>query len=478
MAKFNVPDRTILLGDNLPHLRGINSDSVDLVYLDPPFNKNTPFIDDEDGTTVHFVDSFSVDKHGDSIVEELRAVGEENEVLCDWLANVKNIDQDRKKSNYAYLVFMSVRLLECYRILKPTGSLFLHCDDTMNAWLRITLGLIFGTKNFRNEISWKRSTARSASRKFPRLTDTIFWYSKSKDYQFFPQHKPLSECYIHKHYKHREEGTNFLYRKGPITVGGSGNRFEFLGVVRNWMWTKDRLEQAHKEGMIVQDRQGSVPWIKLYLKDRKGVQISDFWEDIGPVGGTNQKGKRYRTRKPEKLMERIIFATTKKKDIVVDPFCGCATTCVAADNYGRRWVGIDESPVAQEKIRERLPDLAREINCTTKPPVRSADDSNGFGAKHVYVMSCAHIPGWYKIGIAVDCKSRLQSFFISSPFREEAYKMEFVSMKTIYYRDAEKHIHDKFNAHGEWVESDSVKDITSEIKQILKIKTNDARSRL
>ena len=290
MARFNVQNRTILLGDNLPHLRGINSNSVDLVYLDPPFNKNTTFIDYQDGRTVDFEDSFSVEKHGDAIVEELRAVGKENEDLCDWLTNVQSIDQDRKKSNYAYLVFMSVRLLECYRILKPTGSLFLHCDDTMNSWLRTTLGLIFGTKNFRNEITWKRTTGRSNStRKFPRLKDTIYWYSKTNNYKFFPQYKPYTEEYIETHYRHKEPGTNRRYQKGPLTVAGSDNTFEFLGVTRNWMWTKEKLMEYYEKGLIIQTKPGrSVPRLKMFLEDARGVMISDFWDDIGPVGGGQQ----------------------------------------------------------------------------------------------------------------------------------------------------------------------------------------------
>lgn len=484
MAEFNVKNRTILLGDNLPHLRGINSESVDLVYLDPPFNKETEFISYEDGRTVDFEDSFSVEKHGPAIVEELRAVGRENEVLCDWLTNVENIDQDKKKSNYAYLVFMSVRLLECHRILKPTGSLLLHCDDTMNAWLRITLGIIFGTKNFRNEICWKRTTGRgNATRKFPRLKDTIFWYSKNHNCKFLPQFKDFSAEYIREHYKHKEPETGRLYQAAPLTVAGNSNTFEFLGVTRNWMWKEEKMKEHLAKGLILQTKPGhSVPRLKKYLDEAKGVMVSDIWDDIAPVGrgeegerseNSSTKKVRYRTRKPKKLMLRIIEAMTDKKGIVVDPFCGCATTCVAADYLGRHWVGIDKSHVAYEKIMERLPDLGREIQCETEPPVRDPGDT-GFGSKHVYVMSCVSYPDWYKVGVAVDAKARLKSYLISSPFRADAFRMEYVSMKTSFYREAEKHIHDKFQANGEWIENVSAKALTNEIKRFLKDKQSPA----
>lgn len=484
MAEFNVSNRTILLGDNLPHLQGINSESVDLVYLDPPFNKNTKFISYEDGRTEDFDDNFDVEKYGPDMVKELRAVSKENEDLCDWLTNVGNIDQDRKKSNYAYLVFMSARLLECQRILKPTGSLLLHCDDTMNAWLRITLGLIFGAKNFRNEIVWKRTTGKSgASKKFPRMKDTIFWYSKSNNFKFFPQYRKYSKEYIEKHYKFEEPETKRRYQKVPLTVAGNKNIFEFMGVTRNWSGTKETLEKYREKGLVVQTKPGkSVPRLKKYLDEAQGVMVSDIWDDIAPVG-RGEKGEQknksrkviYRTRKPTKLLTRIIEAMTEEDDVVVDPFCGCATTCAAADKLGRHWVGIDKSPVAYKKINERLHDLGRIIDCRTDPPIRSREDA-GFGSKHLYVMSCASYSGWYKVGVAMDAKRRLNSYLTSSPFRDKTFKMEYVSPKTPFYRSAEKHIHDKFQADGEWVENVSAKTLADEIKRFLKAQKKPGHS--
>lgn len=272
MAEFNVEDRTVFHGDNLDFLRGINSNSVDCIYIDPPFNKKREFhapAESKSTQKKQFDDIWRKPETAEEIRQHMRekaAVDSEDEELSQWLDGVKLIDQDEQEQNYNYLVFMSVRLLECYRILKPTGSLFLHCDDTMSHFLKITLDCIFDEPNFRNEIVWQRtrhpSRSQGACRRNSRMTDKIFWYSKSEACDFYGVYQEKSQAELEKEYpfvcektgRRYKDNTKNLYR-GPGLGARPNLCFDFLGFTppneSGWAGSRETMERWLREGILV-----------------------------------------------------------------------------------------------------------------------------------------------------------------------------------------------------------------------------------
>ena len=244
------------------------------------------------------------------------------------------------KSDKSYLVYMAARLLEMKRLLKPTGSIYLHCDPTMSHYLKLVMDAIFGHRNFRNELSWRRSNPKShGNTNFPNCRDVILRFTKSDEYTFnqvFGEHDPE---YVRKAYKYYESSGR-RYRLLPL-LNPNKNRpnltYEFLGVTRVWRWTRERMEQAYRDGIVMQLKPGAVPQYKKYLDESEGRTITNNWDDIDQVAGNETIG--YPTQKPLLLLKRIILASSDKDHIVLDPFCGCATTCVAADDLGRNWIG-------------------------------------------------------------------------------------------------------------------------------------------
>jgi len=354
----------LLFGDNLKWLRDKNvfpDASVDLVYLDPPFNSNAnynvlfkeasgessqaqfhAFTDtwewtaDVDATYAEFVDNCP----NASVVEMVEA-------LKKFL---------KTSPMMAYLAMMAPRLVELQRVLKSTGSLYLHCDPTASHYLKLVLDAIFDAENFRNEISWVRSNPKSLSTvNFPNCRDIILRYSKAPQCYFskvFGEHDPE---YVEKAYKYSDEQGR--YRLLPL-LNPNDNRpnltYEFLGVKRVWRWTKERMQKAYKEGRVVQLKPGAVPQYKLYIHESKGRTITDNWDDLPQVAGKEALG--YPTQKPQALLERIIEASCPKDGVVLDPFCGCGTTVHAAQKLGRQWIGIDITYLAINLIKRRLRD--------------------------------------------------------------------------------------------------------------------------
>lgn len=457
MAEPNWKNRTIFHGDNLKFLRGMNSESVDLVYLDPPFNKKRKFIavfgSEADGAS--FDDIFLSTKMKDEIVDNLKHISVENEQLCDWLVSVKRLCQDRQDQNYNYLVWMAVRLLECRRLLKDSGSLFLHCDDTMSHWLKITLDFIFGKERFRNEITWERSEGGQATRKFPRDADTIFWYTKGTKYKFNPQYLEYTQEYINKRYGYVDEKTGRHYATGdlldPRQNPKSNCHYTFRGFTRTWRLTKENMQKLEAEGGIHQLHPKSMPRRKRWLDEQKGVVLGNIWSDIQCLNSQSKERTGFPTQKPLELLTRIIKAGTDEKDMVLDPFCGCATACEAADNCGRRWVGIDACWEAYMLIKKRLPDLTREIHCSTRIPERTDDGRFAGDFGYVYIISFKYEPDQFKVGIAKDVNRRLSAYHTSSPDRK-AHKVVY-KKATPHFREIEKHIHVTFEAEHEWVKA-------------------------
>ena len=264
----------------------------------------------------------------------------------------------------AYLSMMTPRLIELYRVLKPSGTIFLHCDSTASHYLKILMDSIFGVKNFRNEIIWRRSQPKShVSLRFSRAHDTLLFYAKSDAARFHMQYTPHDPQYVADFYKYIEPDTGRLYRLGDLT-NPNHNRpnltYEFppgSGTVRVWRWTKERMLQAWEDGRVVIPGKGKVVAYKRYLDEMEGTPLTDTWIDIEHLHGSNQEQLGYPTQKPRVLLERIIKAGTKEGDTVLDPFCGCGTAIDAAESLHRRWIGIDVTIIAINLIKTRLIDV-------------------------------------------------------------------------------------------------------------------------
>ena len=254
----------------------------------------------------------------------------------------------------SYLIMMAVRLLELRRVLKPTGSIYLHCDPTASHSLKLVMDTIFRQENFRNEIIWHRTNAKGlASKRFASNHDVVLYYSKTLKTPFQPQYVPHDPDYVRKFYRHVEPETGRRYTLDNL-ANPNKNRpnltYEFLGVTRVWRWTKGRMQKAYEDGLVMQTSRGAVPRLKRYLDEQEGRAVDDIWSDMAPIHAHSKEGLGYPTQKPRALLERIIKASSNEGDTVLDPFCGCATTLVACEFLGREWVGIDLSPKAAELV--------------------------------------------------------------------------------------------------------------------------------
>ena len=351
MTTPNFTDKTIWTGDNLDILRGLNSETIDLVYLDPPFNSNrnyeAPVGSKAAGAA--FKDTWTL---SDLDVAWMGLIADEHPTIAVLLDTAGRVNG---KGMQSYLTMMAVRLLEMQRVLKQTGSIYLHCDPFASHYLKLLMDAVFGAGNFRNEISWNRANPKNLHAvNFPNSRDIILRYSKSEKATFNKVYGPLDPDYVAKAYKYTDADGR-RYRLLPL-LNPSKDRpnltYEFLGVTRVWRWTRERMQKAYNDGIVVQLKPGAVPQYKFYLDQSKGRAATDDWDDILQVSGNEDTG--YPTQKPLALLERIIKASSDKGDVVLDPFCGCATACVAAEKLGRQWIGIDLSPVAYTLVQERL----------------------------------------------------------------------------------------------------------------------------
>ena len=347
----NFADKTIWTGDNLDIMRGMNSESVDLCYLDPPFNSNRNYAAPvgSQAAGAAFKDTWTL---SDLDVAWMGLIADEQPAMYKVL---ETAGLTHGKGMQSYLCMMGVRLLEMRRVLKETGSIYLHCDPTASHYLKLLMDAVFGADNFRNEVSWNRSNPKSLHVvNFPNNRDIILRYSRGQKATFHKVFLAHNPTYVDKAYKYTEEDGR-RYRLLPL-LNPSSDRpnltYEFLGVTRVWRWTHKRMQKAYEDGIVVQLKPGAVPQYKYYLEDSKGRTATDDWNNILQTAGRERIG--YPTQKPLVLLERIIKASSNEGDVVLDPFCGCATACVAAENLGRQWVGIDISPKAVELVNTRL----------------------------------------------------------------------------------------------------------------------------
>ena len=370
MAK-PITENTLFYGDNLPILREyIPDESIDLIYLDPPFNSNRTYNvlfkqetgQDSEAQIAAFEDTWHWNQAAEETYHELVTAAPPH--VGQMISALRNFIGENQMM--AYLVMMAARLVELHRALKPTGSLYLHCDPTASHYLKIVLDTIFGPENFKNEISWKRSGRRSSiSKIYRRAHDIVFFVTKSSKYTFNLVYEAHDETLLRKYNKVDEQGRRYqlvpLMGSGKVVSGETGKPWRgFDPNTRgkggmHWLTTHENLDKYDRQGLIAFPKKpGQTPRLKYYLDQNKGVPISDFWDDIDLINSMGNESLGYPTQKPVALLERIIQASSNPGDLVLDPFCGCGTTIAAAQKLGRRWVGIDITYLSIALQKNRL----------------------------------------------------------------------------------------------------------------------------
>lgn len=356
-------------GDNLDILRHyIPDESVDLVYLDPPFNSNANYnvlFAEKDGSRAAsqiraFDDTWTWDADDEVVYSELvMKGGKVADVLQAFRTFLGPCDM------MAYLVMMAPRLVELRRVMKPYGSIYLHCDPTASHYLKLIMDAVFSPVNFVNEIVWKRSDAHNDAKQgashYGRIHDVILFYAKSHELTFNTMYIPLPEKTVENWYRYIESETGRRYNKADVTGPGGAAKgnpyYEWKGVTRYWRYSKERMALMDAEGRLVYSKTG-MPYQKRYLDESKGVSVQDWWDDIPMLRGIQKNGERlgYPTQKPESLLDRIIQGSSNKGDIILDPFCGCGTMIASAQRLDRKWIGIDITHLAIAIMRQRLQD--------------------------------------------------------------------------------------------------------------------------
>ena len=359
---FDKSKNTLFYGDNLDIMRNyFPSDCIDLVYLDPPFNSKADY-------NVLFKE-----KSGEQSTAQIQAFSDfwqwniESKHAYDYLATQSSSEVSDlitslhgflgENDMFAYLVMMGERLLELHRVLKPTGSLYLHCDTTASHYLRLLLDGIFGPENYRNEIIWKRFNFHADAKRFGRVADRLLFYSKTDDYKFTKQMAPYKKAYIDAKFTHKDEDGRKFRLSDLNPPGERGPVYEFHGVTRAWRYTKEKMLELEKQGRIYS--KSKVPQLKRFLDEleaRGGGAVHEIWDDIPSVNSMAKERLGYPTQKPIQLLERIIKASSDEGDWVLDPFCGCGTAIISAEKLHRHWVGIDITFLAINLVKGRLND--------------------------------------------------------------------------------------------------------------------------
>ena len=353
---------TLYYGDNLNILRDyIQKESVDLVYLDPPFNSNRSYnvlFRDETGVEAQaqitaFEDTWHWNVDTEKVYQELVTTGEAR------TSSVISALRETIGTNQvtAYLVMMAIRLAELHRILKPTGTLYLHCDPTASHYLRIVLEAIFGPTNFRNEIIWKRTSAHSDSKTCGNAHDCLLLYTRSNNFTWNKQYQPYNQEYVDSHYTQTDKRGR-RYQTGDLSamgLSGGGYTYEWKGVTKLWRMPESKMRELDAQGRIHYSKSGGARYVR-YLDEMHGTPLQDVWDDIPPINSQAAERLGYQTQKPVALLERIVQASSNPGELVLDPFCGCGTTIAAAQKLGRQWIGIDITHLAIALQKYRLKD--------------------------------------------------------------------------------------------------------------------------
>jgi site-specific DNA-methyltransferase (adenine-specific) len=405
----------LFYADNLDALRAHVADaSVDLVYLDPPFNSNanynilfkSPGGHAADSQIQAFEDSWHWNNAAEDAFEQVMRAGHPR--AFDLLRAMRAFLGENDMM--AYLSMMAIRLIELHRVLKPTGSLYLHCDPTASHYLKLLLDGVFGADAYRSEISWKRSSAhndgKQGRRQYGNVRDTIFFYTRSKSWTWNWLHTGYGEDYARSAYRHADCGGR-RYRRGDLTAAKPGGDVSYLWPVKRpaggeweadldeehltprpgwdyrrvppynrrfWAYSRDNMRRFAEEGRLVYAASG-MPEYKRFLDEMPGVPLQNAWHDIPPAVGGESLG--YPTQKPIALLERIIAASSNEGDVVLDPFCGCGTAILASEKLGRQWIGIDVTHLAisliERRMKDAFPDAKFSVEGTPKDLASALD---------------------------------------------------------------------------------------------------------
>jgi len=363
----------LFYGDNLDVLRRhIKDESVDLCYIDPPFNSKRNYnqiynnIGKEDQAQAQaFIDTWTWDDFANQGLAEIleNYQGKFTSQSIDLIAGLTKVLS--KGSLLAYLVHITLRVAEIHRVLKPTGSFYLHCDSTVSHYLKLVLDAIFCPQggDFINEIVWKRTNAHSDTKQgrkaYGNITDVILYYSKSKDYKFNTQFLAYTQDYVEKFYKY-VDANGRRYQLDNLTGPGGeakGNPYyEVMGVKRYWRYSQENMNKLIAEGRVIQTKPGTVPRYKRYLDEMSGTPLQNIWDDIKPIQSQSAERLGYPTQKPLAILDRIIQVSSDEGDIVLDAYCGCGTTVSASQRLNRQWIGIDITYQSISLILKRLED--------------------------------------------------------------------------------------------------------------------------
>ena len=358
MAEFQ--PNTLYYGDNLEVLPDFPSECVDLVYLDPPFNSNRSYNvlfretagAEAEAQIEAFEDTWQWTTATAEVFDEVASRGDDvGRLLQAFVSALGHNDMT------AYLTMMAPRLIELRRVMKPTASIYLHCDPTASHYLKTLMDAVFGVRNFRNEIIWKRTSAHSDARRYGRVHDVLLFFTNGRASNWNDVFQPYDEAYVEQYYRYEDEDGR-RWMSGDLSaagLSGGGYEYEWHGYTRVWRVPEETMRRLDAESRVFYTRTG-FPRLKRYLDESRGLRASDVWSDIEAVRSWHRERLPYPTQKPEALLERIIEASSNPGDLVLDPFCGCGTATVAAHRLGRQWVGIDITYLAVDLMQHRLRD--------------------------------------------------------------------------------------------------------------------------
>ena len=398
---------TLYYGDNLDILRRyVRDESVDLVYLDPPFNSNQTYnvlFREKDGSQSAsqikaFEDTWQWDETAARSYEEtVEAGGQAAEALIAFRRLLGTNDM------LAYLSMMAPRLVELRRVLKSTGSLYLHCDPTASHSLKLLLDAVFGPECFLNEIAWKRTSAHSSAKRYGPVHDVILFYGKTNKYRWNRVFQKYDADYIETFFDQTDPDGRRWKRSDMI---GAGIRYGETGLPwrginitakgRHWSSPPSTLDELDRKGRVHwPKKKGGMPRLKQYPEDLPGVPLQDVWADVRPLHNLAAERLGYPTQKPERLLDRIILSSTGEGEVVLDPFCGCGTTIAAAQKLGRRWIGIDITHLAISLIRHRMQDsFGKDCRFAVIGEPTSLQDATALDAQDPYQFQ------WWALGLA------------------------------------------------------------------------------
>ena len=378
MGMLNVANRTLAVMDNYPFLRSLNNECVDLIAIDPPFAANETFTSNprppisqaEYDEEVALAASHGVPHNegiGETRVQDFWTW--DDDVHPAWKMRIQDdhpqvhsvieaVEACATENEAAYICYMAVRLIECHRILKPTGSIYVHCDDRANSYLRMLLNAVFGADNFQNLVVWKRATAHNDPNRYGRIADSLLFYSKSSTKTFNRVPGPYSEAQMAR-YKYQDERGPFRAENLTAPHFSPTRTVEWRGAHpganRQWRYATDELERLYSEGRILLRRDGlpRKDGYKSYLDEAPGAVLQDIWTDI-ELGPTSRERTGYATQKPLALYERIVESSSNPGDVVLDVFAGCATTAIAAERLGRQWIACDMAYRSWTMLKRRF----------------------------------------------------------------------------------------------------------------------------